>query len=126
MAAQDILTTYLNEGKAAVPADQEYRIDDFLAILDACQRFLAVGETFCGDNGANIQAAMRAKSTAFFASYHKARLEDIKAMLEAEQWQAVPLPSTFTITSMKEYAFLKGLATTGATAESVSFLLLSQ
>lgn len=31
-------------------------------------------------------------------------------MLEAEQWQTIPLPPTFDIRTMKEFAFMKSLA----------------
>lgn len=94
----------MNEGKSTIPTTQDYRIDDFLQvksrriaymlfiklvfayvfhfvpflrvqILETCQQIICVGEVFSGGSGVSLQAAMRAKSTAFFASYHKARLE---------------------------------------------------
>ncbi|KNC84105.1 hypothetical protein SARC_03670 [Sphaeroforma arctica JP610] len=72
-------------------------------------RCIAVGQVFCGGSGADLYAALSRKSSVFLKNFHKARLEDVKAMIENERWQRIPAQTTFSVNSFREFAFLQDI-----------------
>ena len=51
-----------------------------------------------------LRDIIKSKSVLYFKSFHKAKMEDMKTMLENDIWQKCPLQDDFSIYNLKEYS----------------------
>eukprot|EP00124_Ichthyophonus_hoferi_P005077 Ihof_evm1s661 gene=Ihof_evmTU1s661 len=105
--AQTVLTSYLYYGDTRPSQAQCYTIDDFLQILILLDRLLAYGELYSGAKGETLQCAVKEIAGQFFSAFHRAKMEDMRVMLEAEGWQPCPVVVGFSLYSLKECAFMR-------------------
>ncbi|UJR36882.1 hypothetical protein I4U23_029595 [Adineta vaga] len=84
-----------------------FKFEAFLQVLKMTNRLMEIGEQFCQSDSNVLQEAMRRQSIVYFRSYHNGRLEELKMFLENEMWQWCPVKSTFHITQLHEFRFLR-------------------
>ena len=58
---------------------------------------MRVGEEFCGSESEGLQDSVRKQSLAYFKTYHRARLDELRLFLESEAWQLCPVKANFTV-----------------------------
>eukprot|EP01117_Protostelium_nocturnum_P007743 TRINITY_DN2771_c1_g3_i1.p1 TRINITY_DN2771_c1_g3~~TRINITY_DN2771_c1_g3_i1.p1 ORF type:complete len:978 (+),score=333.39 TRINITY_DN2771_c1_g3_i1:163-3096(+) len=98
------------------PAVKQFKIDDFLKVLDSVYKFMDIGEQFSCSESHNLRTAIKIISKSYFESFHKQRIEDLSAMLENEMWQKVPLQKDFSIKEMKELKLFRNPPKIGETS----------
>ncbi|CAF2549790.1 unnamed protein product [Rotaria sp. Silwood2] len=84
-----------------------FKFEAFIQVLKVINRLLEIGEQFCQSDSNILQEAMRRQSVVYFRSYHNGRLDELKMFLENETWQRCPVKSTFHITQLHEFRFLR-------------------
>ncbi|CAF0983402.1 unnamed protein product [Adineta steineri] len=84
-----------------------FKFEAFIQVLKLTNRLMEIGEQFCQSDSSILQEAMRRQSIVYFRSYHNGRLEELKMFLENETWQWCPVKSTFHITQLHEFRFLR-------------------
>jgi hypothetical protein len=80
-----------------------YKIDDFLHVLDSVYRFIAIGEAFSGCDSDHMRRSIKSQSKQYFENMHKARMEDLSIMLSNEQWHPCPVADDFELDQIKEF-----------------------
>eukprot|EP01113_Clastostelium_recurvatum_P036434 TRINITY_DN5190_c0_g1_i1.p1 TRINITY_DN5190_c0_g1~~TRINITY_DN5190_c0_g1_i1.p1 ORF type:complete len:682 (-),score=197.18 TRINITY_DN5190_c0_g1_i1:960-2966(-) len=80
-----------------------FKIDDFLKFLDGIAQFLEIGEAFGGSAAFKLRTAVTASTKTYFEAFHRSRLEDLRTMLDNENWNKVPVTPTFTVLDVKEF-----------------------
>mmetsp|Transcript_23579 Transcript_23579/g.66171 ORF Transcript_23579/g.66171 Transcript_23579/m.66171 type:complete len:937 (+) Transcript_23579:66-2876(+) len=81
-----------------------FKIDSFLKVLDAVTRFTKIGEAFSETVATGMHAMVKKQSKLYFFNYHKARLEDLRTMLENEMWIAMPVAANFSLYDIQEFS----------------------
>ncbi|CAF4550005.1 unnamed protein product [Rotaria sp. Silwood1] len=84
-----------------------FKFEAFIQVLKVINRLMEIGEQFCQSDSSILQEAMRRQSVVYFRSYHNGRLDELKMFLENETWQRCPVKSTFHITQLHEFRFLR-------------------
>ncbi|CAF4059434.1 unnamed protein product [Rotaria magnacalcarata] len=99
-----------------------FKFEAFIQVLKVINRLMEIGEQFCQSDSSILQEAMRRQSVVYFRSYHNGRLDELKMFLENETWQRCPVKSTFHITQLHEFRFLRETPSFGSDlATSTSF-----
>jgi hypothetical protein len=80
-----------------------YKIDDFLHVLDSVYRFIAIGEAFSGCDSDHMRRSIKSQSKQYFENMHKARMEDLSIMLSNEHWHPCPVADDFELDQIKEF-----------------------
>eukprot|EP01134_Creolimax_fragrantissima_P008396 CFRG8396T1 len=107
-ASVGLVSAYIGE-ESATFGQASYQFDDYLNVLQMAHKYIAFGRLFCGDNSADLTASLAYKSGVFLKNFHKSRLEDVKAMLENERWHRIPVQTSFSVHTFREFAFLQDL-----------------
>ncbi|CAF1193168.1 unnamed protein product, partial [Didymodactylos carnosus] len=84
-----------------------FQFDIFIHILKIINRLIEIGEQFCHSDSIILKEALRKQSVNYFCSYHSARLDELKLFLENESWEWCPVKTTFHITQLHEFHFLR-------------------
>lgn len=79
-----------------------FKIDIFLKVLDALNKFIEIGEEFSSSNALKLKLSIKQQNAAYFSNFHRARMEDLRTRLENETWEKCPLPKDFGIKDIKE------------------------
>eukprot|EP01091_Cochliopodium_minus_P015510 TRINITY_DN5547_c0_g1_i1.p1 TRINITY_DN5547_c0_g1~~TRINITY_DN5547_c0_g1_i1.p1 ORF type:complete len:935 (+),score=271.87 TRINITY_DN5547_c0_g1_i1:16-2820(+) len=88
----------------AAPSLLHSKIDGFLKVLEAVNKFITIGRSFADTDTFYLEGSVKKVSKAFFRNYHKQRIEDLTTMLENQLWQKVPLPSSnYSVRSIHEF-----------------------
>lgn len=58
-------------------------------VAEACSRFMAMGEAFCGQELPPMRAAVGHAMAGAFEALHRASMEQMSVILQNEQWKAV-------------------------------------
>jgi hypothetical protein len=69
-----------------------FQIDKFIQVLESLNRFAEIGEEFIGGPAHKMRDNFKERSNAYFENYHKARMEELRVMLENELWNPCPVP----------------------------------
>lgn len=80
-----------------------YKIDDFLKILNAVHKFSEMGEEYSGFKSPNLSSSVKKQSESYFDAFHKNNLEHLKPVLESEAWQKCPVVKTYTVMDIIEF-----------------------
>eukprot|EP00808_Paulinella_micropora_P030227 g72968.t1 len=89
-------------------------IDEFLRILKAGYRLIAVGEFCSRSKSQGLRSSLLRKSKEYVANFHRDSFKHLRAQLESEIWVILPLDEDFTIQDIKELR-LKPTAQAGKT-----------
>lgn len=96
-AMQKIVVTLLKNANLV-----NYKIEPFLAVLDAVSKLIEFGEEFSGATATHLQTCILQESRNYFQQYHKKKLEDLRTMVDNERWEAMPVHSGFAPVDIKE------------------------
>ena len=77
-------------------------MEQFLDVVSGVTRFITIGEAFSGSDSHGLRSALRSKSRAFFAHFHRERLEELRMRIETESWQGLPLQRGWKLADIKE------------------------
>ncbi|XP_065897412.1 syndetin-like isoform X2 [Dysidea avara] len=95
-----------------------FAYDNMIHVLDTVNRLISLGIEFCGKGSDSLQESIRLQSLKYFKTYHRNRLDELRAFLENEAWEICPVRSSFTIHSLREFYFMKNLPATQAAEAS--------
>ena len=81
----------------------EIHVSTFLAILGSLSKFISIAEEFGGTMAHTLRETFREHAKVFFAQFHRARLEQLKDLIERESWAAcTDIKKSFGIKNFKE------------------------
>ena len=81
----------------------EIHVSTFLAILGSLSKYISIIEEFGGTMAHTLREVFREHAKVFFAQFHRARLEQLKDILEHELWTAcTDIKKNFGIKNFKE------------------------
>ncbi|PAA60945.1 hypothetical protein BOX15_Mlig019331g2 [Macrostomum lignano] len=83
---------------------RELRFEHAIRMLHLVNRLVSVGQEFCGAASPALQESIRKQILAFFRAYHSGRMETLRMFLENEEWQPVPVKSSFSLADLHEFA----------------------
>lgn len=66
----------------------DIHVSTFLAILGSLSKYISIVEEFGGTMAHTLREIFREHAKVFFAQFHRARLEQLKDLLERETWSA--------------------------------------
>lgn len=72
----------------------QIKLEDFVSMMSTLQSFSDFGQLFGQPKHSNLQSFLQEKSTSFFIYYHADSFQMMRAMLEAELWQSIPIGDT--------------------------------
>eukprot|EP01132_Coremiostelium_polycephalum_P001223 gene1223-1545_t len=76
-----------------------FKIDDFLLVLNSVSKISEIGEEFSGNPSHNLRQSIINQSKSYFENLHRTRVDDLRTMLENEPWTSIPVSSTFNARS---------------------------
>uniref|UniRef100_A0A1I8FQS5 Vps54_N domain-containing protein n=1 Tax=Macrostomum lignano TaxID=282301 RepID=A0A1I8FQS5_9PLAT len=90
---------------------RELRFEHAIRMLHLVNRLVSVGQEFCGAASPALQESIRKQILAFFRAYHSGRMETLRMFLflENEEWQPVPVKSSFSLADLHEFAPFRSL-----------------
>lgn len=98
-----------------------FHIDDFLRVLDTVDRLILVGTQFCpppsdssGGGSDVLRECIRQQSVAYFRTFHRGRLDELRVFLEHESWERCPVRPDFDIFHLTEFDFLNSTPVSGS------------
>ena len=107
-----------------------YKIEPFLAVLDAVSKLIEFGDEFSGGTAAtHLQACILQESRSYFHNFHKKKLEDLRTMMDNERWEPMPVHSGFApedIREIRHFIEHKDEAASRSTLSSLSHTSLLQ
>ena len=77
-----------------------------LQVLRSLAIFVQIGRVHFGSESIELQEALALAARAYLKAYHRSRMEELKAFIDSEAWEACPLPRNFAITKLPEFAWL--------------------
>jgi hypothetical protein len=95
-----------------------YKIDEFLHVLDSIYRFIAIGEAFSGCDSDHMRRSIKLQSKQYFENMHKRRMEDLSIMLANEHWHPCPVADDFELDRIKEFAPMSASTLLAGTARA--------
>jgi hypothetical protein len=88
-------------------------VEQFVDAVGGIERFVSIGEAFCGGESLGLRTALRLKCKAFLVGFHRERLDELRMRLETEMWRPMPLQPNWQLGHLKE---LSGLHTPPSSA----------
>ncbi|KAK6190358.1 hypothetical protein SNE40_002246 [Patella caerulea] len=85
----------------------EFKLDEFIRVLDIVGRMIEIGEQFCGSKSEGLQDSLKQQSLNYFKNHHRARLDELRVFVENEGWELCPVKSSFNILQLMEFRFMK-------------------
>ncbi|KAF0977913.1 hypothetical protein FDP41_003235 [Naegleria fowleri] len=79
-----------------------FKIDKFLQVFHSINMICHLGEEFSESDSYHLKGALKTKSRSYFVHYHKDILENIKTMVENENWQQLESVS-FSVNDIPEF-----------------------
>lgn len=77
-----------------------FAFEDFLTVLNLINKLITIGDDFTGSPSPTLRNAVKQHSVSYFNSYHKSRMDDLRAMLENDTWRPCPVQPGFSLKSM--------------------------
>ncbi|KAF2077128.1 hypothetical protein CYY_001575 [Polysphondylium violaceum] len=74
-----------------------FKIDDFLLVLNSVTKISEIGEEFSGTPSHNLRKSIDNQSKSYFETLHRKRIEDLRTMLENEPWNNIPVGPDFDV-----------------------------
>jgi len=74
-----------------------FKIDDFLLVLNSVTKISEIGEEFSGTPSHNLRKSIDSQSKSYFENLHRKRIEDLRTMLENEPWNNIPVGPDFDV-----------------------------
>jgi hypothetical protein len=68
-----------------------FSVEQMLRLLAQVELLMRLGHAFSGEAATVLRASLRTKSAAFYAGFHRERLDELRERLETELWQKVAL-----------------------------------
>ena len=99
----DVMCAALSEGKKLLWEHIEGRVasllsapsagegEHFLQMLEWTHCFISCGDSFCETQVANLRSHVSRQSARFFEAFHRQNMEALKAILDKELWQSLPI-----------------------------------
>ncbi|EGC39635.1 hypothetical protein DICPUDRAFT_147568 [Dictyostelium purpureum] len=72
-----------------------FKIDDFLLVLNSVTKISEIGEEFSGHPSHKLKQLIINQSKTYLDNFHCSRIEDLRTVLENESWTSIPVDSTF-------------------------------
>ncbi|KAM9955754.1 hypothetical protein ACTFIW_001959 [Dictyostelium discoideum] len=72
-----------------------FKIDDFLLVLNSVTKISEIGEEFSGHPSHQLKQLIINQSKTYLDNFHRTRVDDLRTMLENEPWNSIPVGADF-------------------------------